>query len=58
MTEDAMKQAFRRDGFVVARSVLPPAAVQSLLSECRAVLRLQAERHGIAGASAAGCLSS
>jgi hypothetical protein len=54
MMDDAMKQAFRRDGFVVARGVLPPKALQSVLSECRAVLRLQAERHGIVGASAAG----
>jgi hypothetical protein len=54
MTEDAMKQAFRRDGFVVARGVLPLLALQSILSESRAVLRLQAERHGIAGASADG----
>jgi hypothetical protein len=54
MAEDAMKQAFCRDGFVVARGVLPPQTPQSVLSECRAVLRLQAERHGIAGASADG----
>lgn len=54
MTDRTLRHALNRDGYVVARGVLPAAAVETVLSECRGVLRLQAERHGIAGAAKEG----
>ena len=54
MTDTKLRHALNRDGYVVARSVLPAAAVETVLSECRGVLRLQAERHRIAGAAKEG----
>ena len=52
MGDHESKRAFDRDGYVVARGLLNIDAVGAVLSDCRSVLRLQAERHGIDGASA------
>lgn len=54
MTDGELRNALDRDGYVVARSVLPPRLVADLLDECRDILRLQMRRHGIAGAARAG----
>jgi len=49
-----MRQELNRDGYVVARGVLPADLVTSVLQECRDILRLQMVRHGIAGAAEDG----
>ncbi len=54
MADGDLKHAYNRDGYVVARNLLAPSVVEGVLSECRDVLRLQAERHGIPGASEDG----
>lgn len=54
MTDALLRRELDRDGYVVARGLLPPGLVESLLDECRDVLRLQMERHGLPGASSAG----
>ena len=54
MADHEIRRALDRDGYIVARGLLDRAAVDAVLSDCRAVLRLQAERHGIAHASADG----
>jgi phytanoyl-CoA hydroxylase len=54
MADRNLRDAFNRDGYVVARKLLQPSAVEGVLSECRGVLRLQAERHGLPGASKDG----
>jgi ectoine hydroxylase-related dioxygenase (phytanoyl-CoA dioxygenase family) len=54
MGDQALRRALHRDGYVVTRGLLSSKAVGAVLSDCRGVLRLQAERHGIEGASAEG----
>lgn len=54
MGDHQLKRRLDRDGYVIARGLLNPDTVGAVLSDCRDVLRLQAERHGVAGASADG----
>ncbi len=54
MADSTLRRAYNRDGYLVARNVLEPSVVEGVLSECRDVLRLQAERHGIAAAPESG----
>lgn len=54
MSEDPLRGALNRDGYVVARGALGRDALQAVLADCRAILRLQAERHAIEGAAAEG----
>jgi phytanoyl-CoA hydroxylase len=54
MADRKLRHALNRDGYIVARRLLPPSAVESVLSDCRGVLRLQAERHGLPGTSEDG----
>jgi ectoine hydroxylase-related dioxygenase (phytanoyl-CoA dioxygenase family) len=54
MVDRKLKRALDRDGYVVARGLLNPDATCAVLSDCREVLRLQASRHGVNGASADG----
>ncbi|MGH6621357.1 MAG: hypothetical protein ACREF6_17550, partial [Alphaproteobacteria bacterium] len=54
MGDHEIRRALDRDGYIVARGLLDRAAVNAVLSDCRGILRLQAERHGIAHASADG----
>lgn len=54
MGNHEIRRVLDRDGYFVARGLLNRAAVKAVLSDCRGVLRVQAERHGIAHASADG----
>lgn len=49
MADTALKRGFDRDGYIVARQVVPVNDLDELMREFREVFRLQFSRHGIAG---------
>jgi ectoine hydroxylase-related dioxygenase (phytanoyl-CoA dioxygenase family) len=46
-----MRQHFNRDGYVVVPNVISGDALAAVMTECRAIFRLQMKRHGVAEAS-------
>jgi len=54
MIDRLLRRELDRQGFIVARGALPLSLVAAVLDECRDVLRLQMERHGIRNASSVG----
>lgn len=54
MANAELKRDFHRDGYVIARQVIPANDVDELMQEFRDIFRLQMTRHGIVGKAVAG----